>query len=85
MPSKYMISFVLTLLILGLQYKRNMWEGRYRHCLQAFQGFLSKLFKHRQDADSGYLICVEFVLAPVSGNIVASARKSGDSEIRTRH
>jgi hypothetical protein len=26
----------LTLLVLDLQYKRNMWEGRYRHCLQAF-------------------------------------------------
>lgn len=45
----------LSLLLLGLQYKGNMWEGRYRHCLQAFQSFLSKLFKRRQDADCGYL------------------------------
>lgn len=48
----------LSLLVLGLQYKRNMWEGRYRHCLQAFQSFLSKLFQHRQDADCGWLSCV---------------------------
>jgi len=42
-----------SLLLLALQYKGNVWEGRYRHCLQAFQSFLSKLFKRRQDADCG--------------------------------
>lgn len=38
-----------------MQCEGDMWEGRRRHCLQAFQGILPNFFKHRQEAASGFL------------------------------
>ncbi|KAK7824184.1 putative aspartyl aminopeptidase [Quercus suber] len=39
----------------SMQCEGDMWEGRRRHCLQAFQGILPNFFKHRQEAASGFL------------------------------
>lgn len=36
-----------------LQCERGMWEGRYWHCLQAFQGILPNILKCRQEAECG--------------------------------